>query len=212
MHRDYHLGFQPMDRAERYPAHVHKMNPMLTLQAAVAHVDMPLESGPTTFLPFSQTYPEGYLATNRDDFKAYYADHCTQLPLSKGDLVVFNPATFHAAGVNSTEHVRRMANLLQVSSPFARSMESVDRAAVVRAVYPELLNDVAVSGMDTTIENVVFAAAEGYAFPTNLDLNTPVGGCAPTTQADIVLDALRDELAPQILDGLLARQETGQKL
>src|SRR5262249_27251762 len=45
-HRDYHLGFMSGEIAGRYPAHVHRLSPVLTLQGAVAHVDMPLESGP----------------------------------------------------------------------------------------------------------------------------------------------------------------------
>ena len=35
--------------------------------------------------------------------------------------------------------VRRMANLLQVSSPFGRAMETVDRVAMCRALFPVLL-------------------------------------------------------------------------
>ena len=45
-HRDYHLGFQSAEAIERYPAHVHRLSPVLTLQGAVAHCDMPLETGP----------------------------------------------------------------------------------------------------------------------------------------------------------------------
>ena len=47
-HRDYHLGFQSVSEMERFPAHVHHLSPVLTLQGAVAHCDMPLESGPDT--------------------------------------------------------------------------------------------------------------------------------------------------------------------
>jgi len=42
-HRDYHMGFQTTERLYEYPAHVHAMSPMLTLQGAIAHSDMPLE-------------------------------------------------------------------------------------------------------------------------------------------------------------------------
>jgi ectoine hydroxylase-related dioxygenase (phytanoyl-CoA dioxygenase family) len=51
-HRDYHLGFQTPEVIERYPVHVHRISPVLTLQGAVAHCDMPLESGPTLYLPY----------------------------------------------------------------------------------------------------------------------------------------------------------------
>src|SRR3954454_12566914 len=60
-HRDYHLGFMSQQQAERYPAHVHHLSPVLTLQGAVAHVDMPVQTGPTLYLPHSQRYAPGYL-------------------------------------------------------------------------------------------------------------------------------------------------------
>ncbi|NUT29035.1 MAG: phytanoyl-CoA dioxygenase, partial [Streptomyces sp.] len=62
VHRDYHLGFLSNEVAAAYPAHVHLLSPVLTLQGAVAHCDMPVESGPTMYLPYSQTYEPGYLA------------------------------------------------------------------------------------------------------------------------------------------------------
>ena len=47
-HRDYHLGFLSDEAASRYPQHVHRLSPVLTLQGAIAHTDMPVASGPTT--------------------------------------------------------------------------------------------------------------------------------------------------------------------
>ena len=46
LHRDYHLGFASAEQAARFPAHVHQLSPVLTLQGAVAHTDMPAETGP----------------------------------------------------------------------------------------------------------------------------------------------------------------------
>ena len=60
-HRDYHLGFMTVEQASKYPEHVHTFSPFLTLQGAVAHCDMPIESGPTKLLPFSQNFTSGYL-------------------------------------------------------------------------------------------------------------------------------------------------------
>src|SRR3954468_11573723 len=117
-HRDYHLGFLTDDVVERYPTHVHALSPVLTLQGAVAHSDMPLESGPTLYLPFSHQYLPGYLAWRRHDFKGYFAEHHVQLPLRNGDAGFFNPALFHGAGSNVSSDIQRMANLLQVSSAF----------------------------------------------------------------------------------------------
>ena len=137
-HRDYHLGFLTDEVIAHYPTHVHALSPVLTLQGAVAHTDMPLESGPTLYLPYSHQYLPGYLAWRREDFKAYFAEHHVQLPLRKGDAGFFNPALFHGAGSNVSTDIQRMANLLQVSSAFGRAMEQVDRARVVNAVYPAL--------------------------------------------------------------------------
>jgi ectoine hydroxylase-related dioxygenase (phytanoyl-CoA dioxygenase family) len=185
-HRDYHLGFMSLEQAERYPAHVHHLSPALTLQGAVAHVDMPVETGPTLYLPYSQKYGPGYLAFHRPEFTAYFGEHHIQLPLRKGDAAFFNPAVFHGAGTNRSTGVRRMANLLQVSSAFGRAMETVDRTAMCEALYPTLRE----RRDERAVRNVVAASAEGYAFPTNLDADQPIGGLAPQTQAELVLQAL----------------------
>ncbi|MFD5361055.1 phytanoyl-CoA dioxygenase family protein [Streptomyces tendae] len=199
VHRDYHLGFLSGEAAAAYPAHVHRLSPVLTLQGAVAHCDMPVESGPTLYLPHSQKYEPGYLAWRLPEFRAYFEAHHVQLPLAKGDAVFFNPALFHAAGANRSADVRRMANLLQVSSAFGRAMETVDREAVVNAVYPVLLRRKAEGVGERWLEQVVAASAEGYPFPTSLDRDPPVDGLAPPSQADVVRRALREEWTPQAL-------------
>ncbi|MGW2571444.1 phytanoyl-CoA dioxygenase family protein [Streptomyces sp. NPDC001537] len=198
-HRDYHLGFLSDELAAAYPAHVHRLSPVLTLQGAVAHCDMPVESGPTLYLPFSQGFEPGYLAWRRPEFQAYFKEHHVQLPLAKGDAAFFNPALFHAAGTNRTTDVRRMANLLQVSSAFGRAMETVDREAVANAVYPVLLRRKADGADEAWLENVIAASAEGYPFPTNLDSDPPDDGLAPPSQADLVREALREDRPARIL-------------
>src|SRR6187200_3109697 len=137
-HRDYHLGFVPDEHLVDYPAHLHRTSPALTLQGAVAHCDMPVESGPTMLLPFSQRFEGGYIAFNRPEFVDFFAEHHVQVPLAKGDAVFFNPALYHGAGSNVSADIRRIANLLLVSSPFGRAMEALDRTAMVEAVYPAL--------------------------------------------------------------------------
>ena len=198
-HRDYHLGFLSDEVAAAYPAHVHRLSPVLTLQGAVAHCDMPVESGPTLYLPFSQMFEPGYLAWRRPEFQAYFKEHHVQLPLAKGDAVFFNPALFHAAGTNRTTGVRRMANLLQVSSAFGRAMETVDREAVSNAVYPALLRRKTDGADAEWLDNVIAASAEGYPFPTNLDSDPPVDGLAPPSQADLVRRALAEGWTPRTL-------------
>jgi len=191
-HRDYHLGFQTPEEASFYPVTAHQTSPFLTLQGAIAHCDMPVESGPTRYLPFSQMYGPGYIACNMPEFKSYFEENYIQLPLKKGDAVFFNPAVMHGAGENKSNDIARLANLLQISSAMGRSIESVNRLAMCEAVYPALLAKW--QKRELTEENVVAtvaACAEGYPFPTNLDLDPPVGGLVPQSQADIMLEALQ---------------------
>ena len=207
VHRDYHLGFQSDEVCAGYPAHVHALSQTLTLQGAVAHVDMPIESGPTLYLPHSQKYAHGYVAYRRPEFQEYFVAHHVQLPLAKGDAVFFNPALFHAAGTNHSTDIKRMANLLQVSSAFGRAMETVDRSRVVSAVYPALLAARSVLS-EREVANVVAASAEGYSFPTNLDRDQPIGGLAPQTQAELVADAVRTGMPlGELRDRLAAQSE-----
>jgi ectoine hydroxylase-related dioxygenase (phytanoyl-CoA dioxygenase family) len=207
-HRDYHLGFQTAEAAASYPAHVHDLSPVMTLQGAVAHCDMPVESGPTKLLPFSQLYRPGYLAYRLPEFRDLFEKRCIQLPLAKGDAVFFNPALFHAAGTNRSADIHRMANLLQVSSAFGRAMESIDRTGMCRQLYPALSRLLAEGriGRDEA-RAAVRAAAEGYAFPTNLDTDPPTGGLAPETQAAFVLRALDEGMPPEAFETDLLRRD-----
>jgi ectoine hydroxylase-related dioxygenase (phytanoyl-CoA dioxygenase family) len=211
-HRDYHLGFMTDDEAEQFPAHTHLLSPVLTLQGAVAHCDMPVASGPTKYLPGSQRYPLGYLAWRRPEFIEYFEANFTQLPLEKGDIVFFNPALFHAAGSNVTSDIKRMANLLQISSAMARAMETMDRIDMSRSVYPVLLARQAAGWSSGQLSCVVTACADGYAFPTNLDNDPPLGGLTPPSHLAITAQALADQLGPAEfgaqLDALVARRRS----
>jgi ectoine hydroxylase-related dioxygenase (phytanoyl-CoA dioxygenase family) len=206
-HRDYHLGFVPAEHLAQYPAHLHRTSPLLTLQGAVAHCDMPVPSGPTMLLPGSQRFAGGYVAFNQPEFVDFFAEYHVQLPLNKGDAVFFNPALYHGAGSNISEDIRRIANLLQISSPFGRAMEALDRTAMVRAIYPSLLAMKAAGRPQRDLLNAVVATAEGYAFPTNLDSDQPIGSLAPPSQVDSVLAALADDLSVDELDVVLRAQE-----
>ena len=205
-HRDYHLGFMDAAASARFPAQVHRLSPALTLQGAVAHCDMPVETGPTLYLPYSHQYEPGYLAFHLPEFTEYFQANYTQLPLEKGDAAFFNPALFHGAGTNVSTDVRRMANLLQVSSPFGRAMETVDRVAMCRALFPVLLEQKAAGVPDSLLDNVIAASAEGYAFPTNLDRDQPIDGLAPQTQADLVRQAAAEEWSQQAFESALDAQ------
>lgn len=203
-HRDYHLGFQSAADIARYPVHVQTMSPMLTLQGAIAHVDAPLETGPTLLLPYSQLWADGYLAMGLPEVKAHFDAHHVQLPLEKGDMLFFSPALLHAAGTNRSADVRRMVNLFQVSSAYGRAMETVDRVSMVKTLYPVLRAAKADGSLTPDQINCAIAAsAEGYSFPTNLDRDPPMGGMAPKTQAALVAEALVANQAPETFCGVL---------
>ena len=73
----------------------------------------------------------------------------------------------------------------------------------MNAIYPVLLRRQE-EGLDpAVISCAVAASAEGYAFPTNLDRDVPIGGLTPPSQQDLVQEALAnktppDELAAQL--------------
>jgi ectoine hydroxylase-related dioxygenase (phytanoyl-CoA dioxygenase family) len=194
-HRDYHLGFQTAEVSSMYPSHVHELSPALTLQGAIAHCDMPIESGPTKLLPFSQTYLPGYAAWRRDDFREVFEDRYVQLPLKKGDALFFSPALFHAAGKNVSGNIHRMVNLLQISSAFGRAMETIDRTTMCILTYPHATRHFSEGTLSISeIKAAIAATAEGYSFPTNLDNDPPKGGLAPETQQTFYLRALESEM------------------
>ena len=117
----------------------------------------------------------------------------------------------HAAGTNKSSDIYRLANLLQISSAFGRAMETVDRQAMSLALYPALLEARQTASLSAAeLDNVIASCAEGYAFPTSLDRDPPVGGLAPKTQAQFVKDALIDgQTAEQLrttLQALHSRQ------
>ena len=191
-HRDYHLGFQSSADIARFPGCIQEASQYLTLQGAVAHTDMELESGPTYLLPFSQQYAQGYMAYSRPEFVSFFNDHHVQLPLNRGDAVFFNPALFHSAGTNRSKH-DRIANLLQISSAFGRPMEALNRDAMMGAVYP-LLRKGQENGTlsDRLLRDIIAVVADGYAFPTNLDTDPPLDGHAPGTAQQLLHRAVTE--------------------
>ena len=208
-HRDYHLGFQTAEVSALYPSHVHELSPALTLQGAIAHCDMPIESGPTKLLPFSQTYLPGYAAWRREDFREMFEARYVQLPLSKGDALFFSPALFHGAGANISSNIHRMANLLQVSSAFGRAMETIDRAKMCVLTYPSAVKHFDKGTLSISeIKAAIAATAEGYSFPTNLDNDPPVGGLAPETQQALFLRALESKMAKAEFENQLKLMES----
>ena len=98
-----------------------------------------------------------------------------------------------------------MANLLQITHAFGRPMETIDRIRMATALYRALQNAKGTGQLkERGIRNAVAAAAEGYAFPTNLDRDPPIAGLAPASDQTFMLGALADEMAPDAFAEALA--------
>ena len=198
-HRDYHLGFQENEVVEKFPISIHRLSNYLTLQGGVAHTDMPLESGPTVVLPYSQQYDLGYLTWRDTKFADFFNKYSVQNSMSKGDGIFFNPAIFHAAGANITNNFHRIGNLLQISSAFGKTMEHIDYIKIITHIYPSLLDHIKNKTLsERLIENVLICATDGYAFPTNLDSDKNSDSKLQSmSMFDLTKQSLLDSLSPE---------------
>jgi ectoine hydroxylase-related dioxygenase (phytanoyl-CoA dioxygenase family) len=66
---------------------------------------------------------------------------------------------------------------------------------MAKALFPALLAAKDLSARERA--NVIAASAEGYAFPTNLDRDPPIGGLAPQSQAQLMAKALAEGWSPE---------------
>src|SRR5699024_3271099 len=101
--------------------------------------------------------------------------------------------------------IRRMANLLQISSAFGRAMGVLDRARMCRAIYAELCRR-ELDGKHDMVVRAAKATAESYGFPTNLDRDQPTGGMAPETQYELLVRAVSEQLERGEFETQLAAQ------
>lgn len=196
VHRDYHLGFQEQSNLAQFPIKIHVLSPYLTLQGAIAHTEVTAANGATQLLPYSHLLDAGYIAVYQDAYREYFDTHYVQLDLHSGDGLFFNPSVFHAAGANVTESVHRSANLLQIVSALSRAMEVVDRKKMTKDVYPYLQTTPLEQNQLNAIVSMV---ADGYPFPTNLDIHPPHHN-AMTSDQVIVHQALVDLQSPEQLN------------
>jgi ectoine hydroxylase-related dioxygenase (phytanoyl-CoA dioxygenase family) len=161
---------------------------------------MPLESGPTRLLPFSQKFEEGYMAYRIPEFQQYFLEKYVSVALEKGDGLFFNPALFHAAGQNDSVDIQRSANLLQISSAFGKPMEMIDTYPLIESTWDGLLELFEKNGLSDEVKAFVGHVAEGYPFPTNLDRRVPeTAGMAPSSEQDILLKGLENRWAKNTL-------------
>ncbi len=107
-----------------------------------------------------------------------------------------------------------MANLLQVSSAFGRAMETVDRVKTAGAVYPALRARRTAGAGPAALLNALTCAADGYPFPTNLDLDPNIGGLTPLSQVELLQQALAEDWdharVTRELDAYAARHRTDE--
>ena len=190
-HRDYHLGFMSLDQSTAYPAHVHRLSPALTLQGAVAHCDMPVETGPTMYLPHSQKYEAGYVAFHRrsspttstgttSSCRSPRATRRSSTRPCSTARAPTAPPTY--AGWPTCCRCFRVRPRDGERRPGRDEPRRCTRCSRRKAT----------GASERGLRNVVAASAEGYAFPTNLDRDQPVGGLAPQTQAELVWQALEE--------------------
>ena len=150
---------------------------------------MPLETGPTLYLPYSHQYEPGYLAFHLPEFTEYFQANYTQLPLEKGDAAFFNPGAVPRRRHERLDH--RPADGQPPPGVLALRPSHGDRRPRrdVPGPVPGVAREKAAGVPDSALDNVIAASAEGYAFPTNLDRDQPIDGIAPQTQADLVRQA-----------------------
>ncbi|KAF1847699.1 phytanoyl-CoA dioxygenase-like protein [Cucurbitaria berberidis CBS 394.84] len=207
-HRDYHIGFQDNKSCAMFPKALQVASQFLTLQGAVAHSDMPLESGPTRLLPFSQMFEEGYMAYRTPEFQNFFLEKYVSVPLDTGDGLFFNPALFHAAGQNDTTDILRSANLLQISSAFGKPMEMIDTYPLVQMTWDALVQVYEKNGLSDEVRAFVGNVAEGYPFPTNLDRRVPeTAGMAPESEQELLIKGLENGWAKEQLLGELKKMK-----
>ncbi|KAH5306713.1 hypothetical protein HBI11_117180 [Parastagonospora nodorum] len=191
-HRDYHIGFQDNELCAKFPKALQVASQFLTLQGAVAHSDMPVESGPTRLLPFSQKFEEGYMAYRIPEFQQFFLEQYVSVTLEKGDGLFFNPALFHAAGQNDSADIQRSANLLQISSAFGKPMKLIDTHPLIELTWHGLTEMYKNEGLSDKVMAFVGNVAEGYPFPTNLDRRIPeTAGMAPSSEQDLLIKGLK---------------------
>ena len=85
-------------------------------------------------------------------------------------------------------------------------METVDRVAMCRALFPVLMAKKLAGASERHLNNIIAASAEGYAFPTSLDLDQPIGGLAPQTQADLVRQSVAEDWTAEAFESALDAQ------
>ena len=76
-------------------------------------------------------------------------------------------------------------------------METIDNDVMVEAIYPALMARIQAGAISRRqLRDTIAAVADGYAFPTNLDSDPPLGGNAPETGQQLLHRALAETWSP----------------
>ena len=101
---------------------------------------------------------------------------------------------------------------MQVGSVYGRSIEIVDRSRITLAVYEDLkrLHEAGTLS-PREADTVIAATAEGYPFPANLDIDSPLSGMAPPSQQDVLRQALAEGWTQAQLEQAIAEQNSRKR-
>ena len=112
-----------------------------------------------------------------------------------------------APASNISTDIRRMANLLQISSPFGRAMEATGPHRDGAGGLSGAARDEGRGPPERELLNAVVATAEGYPVPHQPRPRSADRQPRPAIQVDTVLAALADDLSPEQLDVALRDQD-----
>ena len=210
-HRDYHLGFLTDEEAARYPIPMHRASVFLTLQGAVSHSDMPVESGPTRLLPFSHQYELGFMAYRDPPSTSTSPTTSCSYP---SPAETASSSTTRSSTPRATT-ARAMSCAWPTWSRCPRRSASRWRRSTPRhhlpACYPQLVRLHEEQGFSAEVEALMTIAAEGYPFPANIDVTPPIGGLAPPSQLDLLRQALVEQWPAGRLESTLAEYVTDRR-
>ena len=204
----------PVERpaVEQYPTHVHLLSPVLTLQGAVAHSrhagrERP-DDVPAVLPPVRARLPRLAAARVPRVLRASTTCSCR---CARATPCSSTRRCSTAPGPTSPPTSSAWPTCCRSRRPSAGRWRPSTATGSCRAVYPVLLRRAA-GAPDAALAHAVAAAAEGYPFPTNLDLDQPVDGLTPPSQAEIVArrssSAAPRQRAGEPLDAYAGRRDT----
>ena len=196
------------DDLAAYPAHLHRTSPVLTLQGAVAHCDMPLESGPTMLLPLLAAVRRRLHRVQPARVHRVLRRAPRAGAAAQGRRGVLQPRAVSRCRARTSRPTsggwptccrsrRRSAGRWRRWTAPRWCARSTRRCCAMKAA----------GRPQRELHNVVVATAEGYAVPHQPRPRPADRQPGPASQVDTVLAALADDLTPEQLDVALRDQD-----